>query len=321
MDFTQISYQLVASAIFVAMSVPDLGIVIVSWNTVDLLRKCLASVYENGGVSYEVCVVDNASDDGSADMAADEFRAARLIRNAHNAGFSRATNQGLRTFGFEGSRPSPRYALLLNPDTALPPAALSAMVRLLDQNPQAGAAGPKLVRADGSLDPACRRTFPTPASSFYRFSGLAGLFPNSRRFGQYNMTFCDPDATTEVDCVNGACMMVRGRLIAEVGLLDEEFFFGGEDLDWAYRIKAAGRKILYYPSVAVRHEKRAAFRKNAGAAYEFERAMWLFYRKHYRKATPPLLDWCIRAGLVLRGGPRLAREMRASPGESVRGNP
>jgi GT2 family glycosyltransferase len=293
------------------MPVPDIGIIIVSWNTIDLLEKCLASVYGNRGVSYEVSVIDNASDDGSADMVARKFPLAGIIRNIANLGFSRATNQGLRSFGFDGSSAAPRYALLLNPDTELPETALTAMAGLLDGNPQAGAAGPRLLRPDGSLDPACRRSFPTPASSFYRFSGMSKLFPGSRRFGSYNLTYCDPAATIEVDCVNGAFMMVRGPLIAEVGLMDEEFFFGGEDLDWAFRIRATGRTILYYPEVTVKHVKQAAFRKNAGARYEFNRAMWLFYRKHYRVTTPFLLDWCIRMGLALRGGPRLAREMLA----------
>jgi len=296
---------------FCFMPVPDLGIIIVSWNTIDLLEKCLSSVFENRGISYEVSVIDNASEDGSADMVARKFPSAAIIRNSANVGFSRATNQGLRRFGFDGSSAAPRYALLLNPDTELPETALAAMAALLDMNPQAGAAGPRLLRPDGTLDPACRRSFPTPASSFYRFSGLSALFPKSRRFGSYNLTYCDPAATTEVDCVNGAFMMVNGPLIAGVGLLDEEFFFCGEDLDWAFRIKATGRTILYYPAVTVRHVKQAAFRKNAGARYEFNRAMWLFYRKHYRATTPFLLDWCIRMGLALRGGPRLAQEMQA----------
>ncbi len=152
--------------------------------------------------------------------------------------------------------------------------------------------------------------FKWPSSSFYRFSGLSKLFPKSRLFGRYNLTFYDPDELTEVDCVNGAFMMVRGSIIAQVGLLDEDFFFGGEDLDWAYRIKKADWKVYYYPGVTVRHVKQAAFRKNPGAAYEFERAMWLFYRKHYRAHTPRWLDYMILASLALRGGIRLLREMR-----------
>jgi N-acetylglucosaminyl-diphospho-decaprenol L-rhamnosyltransferase len=291
----------------------DLAIVIVNWNTGELLRDCLASVFANTGPSFEVCVVDNASNDNSAEMVAAVFPQVHLIRNIHNAGFSRASNAGLRSFGFGtagNADPAARYALLLNPDTAVPPDAFSRMLQFLDSRPDVGVAGPRLVRKDGTLDPACRRAFPTPALSFYHFSGLSKLFPRSRRFGRYNLSFCDPDELTEVDSVNGAFMIVRGHAVEKVGLLDEEFFFGGEDLDWAYRIKAANWKVYYYPEVCVRHVKRAAFRKNPDASYEFERAMWIFYRKHYRATTPRLLDWLIRAGLALRGGMRLVREMR-----------
>ena len=294
------------------MSALELAIVIVNWNTMELLRECLASAYRNKDPVFGVCVIDNASSDASADMVAAQFPQVRLIRNSTNAGFSRATNDGLRSFGFGRSGSVPRYALLLNPDTVVPPGTFAHAVDFLAAHPDAGAVGPKLVRPDGSLDPACRRSFPTPVSSFYRFAGLARLFPKSRRFGRYNLSYCDPDALTEVDCVNGAFMMVRGSVIGQVGFLDEEYFFGGEDLDWAFRIKGAGWKIYYDPAMEVRHVKQAAFRKNPDAAYEFERAMWLFYRKHYRSQTPCWLDCLVRAGLVLRGGVRLAREMRAA---------
>jgi N-acetylglucosaminyl-diphospho-decaprenol L-rhamnosyltransferase len=288
----------------------NVAVVIVSWNTVELLRECLASVFRDNVHNLGVCVVDNASGDGSADMVAATFPEVRLIRNGTNEGFSKATNRGLRSFGFGGGNGIPRYCLLLNPDTNISPGTLRSAMDFFERHPEAGVVGPKLVRPDGSLDPACRRTFPTPGSSFYRFTGLAKLFPKSRHFGRYNLTYCDPDERTEVDCVNGAFMMVRGRVVEEVGLLDEDFFFGGEDLDWAYRIKKAGWKIYYYPAMVVRHEKQAAFRKNPDIAYEFQRAMWLFYRKHYRQRTGRLLDCLVCAGLIMRGGVRLAREMR-----------
>jgi GT2 family glycosyltransferase len=183
------------------------------------------------------------------------------------------------------------------------------MAAFMDAHPQAGVAGPKLVRLDGSLDLACRRSFPTPQVSFYRLTGLSKLFPRSRRFGQYNVTYLDPDQPAEVDSVNGAFMLVRAQAIAQAGLLDETFFFGGEDLDWAFRIKQAGWKVYYHPAVTVQHVKRASFRRNPRAAFEFERAMWLFYRKHYRAATPWALDVLICLGLTARGGWPLAQEI------------
>ena len=296
------------------MNTPDLAIVIVSWNTRDLLGDCLTSVYANNGAAFQVCVVDNASTDGSPEMVEREFPQTRLIRNLRNSGFAHANNLGLKSFGCgeAAANGAPRYALLLNSDTITPPDAFAQMVAFLDACPEGGVAGPKLVRLDGSLDMACRRSFPTPEVSFYRLFGLSKLFPHSARFGRYNLTYLDADQLTEVDSVNGAFMLVRTQAMEQAGLLDETFFFGGEDLDWSFRIKAAGWKVYYNPSVVVRHVKRASFRKNPRAAYEFERAMWLFYRKHYQSTTPRLLNALICLGLVMRGGLPLAREIMHS---------
>jgi GT2 family glycosyltransferase len=299
------------------MSTPDLAIVILNWNTRDLLRDCLASIYANQGLDFQVCVVDNASTDGSPEMVEREFPQTRVIRSLRNGGFAYGNNLGLKAWGWgergvssaKAKNDTPRYVLLLNTDTVIPPDALMQTVAFLDAHPEAGVVGPKLVRLDGTLDLACRRSFPTPENSFYHFVGLSKLFPQSPRFGRYDLTYLDPDQLTEVDSVNGACMMVRARAIQQAGLLDEAFFFGGEDLDWAYRIKAAGWKIYYNPAVVVTHIKRASYRHNPQAEYEFERAMWLFYRKHYQATTPWLLNVLICAALALRGGMPLAREM------------
>lgn len=265
----------------------DLGIVIVNYNTRDLLRACLRTVYASqGDFTFEVCVVDNGSTDGSGEMLEAEFPQVRRILNPDNRGYPAANNQGLRLLGFPDGADAPRFALLLNPDTELPPDALAKMLAFLDAHPEAGVAGPKLVRQDGSLDLACRRSFPSPEVSFYRFSGLARLFPRSRRFGRYNLTYLDPDERAEVDAVVGAFMMLRREAIAQVGLLDEGFFMYGEDLDWCYRIKAAGWKVYYNPEVTVLHIKRAASTRNPRAQVEFWRAMEYFYRKHYAAHTP-----------------------------------
>ena len=298
------------------MSTPDLAIVIVSWNTRDLLRDCLASVCASRGLEVQVCVVDNASTDGSPEMVEREFPQAHVIRSLRNGGFAYANNVGLKAWGLDGDADEgvPCYALLLNSDTVIPEDGLAQMAAFLDAHPEAGAAGPKLVRLDGTLDLACRRSFPTPEASFYHFTGLSRLFPSSPRFARYDLTYLDPDELTEVDSVNGAFMMVRSEAIRQAGLLDEDFFFGGEDLDWAFRIKAAGWKIFYNPAVVVRHVKRASFRRNPQAAYEFERAMWLFYRKHYRASTPGWLHVLICLGLALRGGMPLVREMLSDTG-------
>lgn len=282
----------------------DLSIVIVNYNTCKLLRDCLISIYQSqGNFTFNVVVVDNASPDQSAQMVALEFSQAILIANSENGGFAAANNQGLRQVGFQidgTPRPeSPRYALLLNPDTVLPPTALADMLAFMDTRPEAGAAGPKLVRPDGSLDLACRRAFPTPEISFYRMVGLSKLFPHSRLFGRYNMTFANPDELIEVDAVVGAFMLVRREAIAQAGLLDETYFMYGEDLDWAYQIKAHGWKVYYNPAVTVTHVKRAASRHSPKAQMEFYRAMDIFYRKFYAASTPFWLHGLVVAGINL----------------------
>lgn len=290
----------------------DLGIVIVNWNTRDLLRDCLRSVLvSQGDCTYRVIVVDNASADGSADMVRAEYPDVTVIANAENVGYPCANNQGFRALGFEQEcgDDAPRYALALNPDTVLPPDALQAMLAYMDADETIGVAGPKLILPDGSLDLACRRSFPSPEISFYRMVGLSKLFPRSRRFGRYNLTYLDPDVETEVDSVVGAFMMVRREAIRQVGLFDETFFMYGEDLDWAFRIKRAGWKVMYNPRVTVRHVKRAASRQSRRAQQEFYRAMLIFYRKHYRRTTPWWLHSLVLAGLALKGGRPLWRDL------------
>ncbi|MEA3344824.1 MAG: glycosyltransferase family 2 protein [Chloroflexota bacterium] len=288
----------------------DLAIVIVNYNTCELLRECLASVYESqGNFSYEVWVVDNASSDGSAGMVAAEFPQAHLIRSEVNGGYAYANNLGLRAAGFGSvAETQPRYALLLNPDTLLSHSTLDKMLAFMEEHPEAGAAGPRLVRPSGELDLACRRSFPTPINSFYKIFGLSSLFPYSPRFARYNLTYLDPNETVEVDSVVGAFMMVRREAIQQVGLLDESFFMYGEDLDWAYRMKAVGWKVYYKADVRVLHYKGEASKNSSKAHYEFYRAMHIFYQKHYRAATPFWLHWLVIGGIVLRGGLAMLQE-------------
>lgn len=287
----------------------DLGIVILNYNTKALLCDCLRSVLGcEGNFRYQVCVVDNASSDGSAELVQTEFPAVKLIVNRTNIGFSAGNNIGLRWFGFaEPVAPgttarAPRYALLLNPDTITPPATFAEMTAFLNANPRIGVAGPRVRRPDGSLDLACRRSFPTPQVSFYRMLGLSTLFPHSRRFNAYNLAYLPEDAVHEVDSVVGAYMQLRADALAQVGLLDEHFFMYGEDLDWAKRIKDAGWQVWYNGQSEITHVKRAASRQSPKVRIDFYEAMWLFYRKHYRDQTNWLLDKLILFGIVAKGG-------------------
>lgn len=276
------------------------AVVIVSYNVCLLLRECLASLARSEGVALQVWVVDNASSDGSAAMVRQEFPWVRLIASPINGGYAYANNLALREIAQEAEPPD--YAVLLNPDTVVPPQAMADMVAFMEAYPQTGAAGPKLLREDGSLDLACRRSFPSPEVAFYRMVGLAHLFPKSRRFARYNLTYLDPDQVAEVDSVVGAFMMVRWAALSQVGLLDEAFFLYGEDLDWAFRMKQRGWKVFYNPAVTVLHYKGSSSRQARGrATKEFYRAMLIFFRKHYAKDTFFLLRWLIVAGIYLRG--------------------
>lgn len=308
-----------------AAVVPDLSVVILNYNTRDRLRDCLRSVAASRirllaadapaagepagtGPLVEVWVVDNASADGSAELVAAEFPWVHLVRSPINGGYAYGNNLALRQV-------TGRAVLLLNPDTIVPPNALPDLLAFLDAHPEAAVVGPKLVREDGSLDLACRRSFPSPEVSLYRLLGLSRLFPKSRRFGRYNLTYLDPDEPAEVDSVVGACMLVRRRAIEQVGLLDESFFLYGEDLDWAWRMKERGWKVLYHPAVTVLHFKGEASRQRSEEALlAFYDAMRIFYRKHYAHRSPRLLNWLVEVAITARLGVSLLKNALRPPG-------
>jgi len=288
---------------------PDLATVIVNYNTRDLLRDCLRSLPEaSRGLACRTIVVDNFSADGSAEMVRAEFADVTILEPGCNGGYAFANNIGLREAGFGiGARAWPRYALLLNPDTVVPPEGLTRMVAFMDAHPDVGVAGPKLVRPDGSLDRACRRSFPSPEVSFYRLAGLSRLFPHSRRFGRYNLTYLDADEQADVDAVVGAFMLMRGEALERAGLLDEAFFMYGEDLDLCYRIKALGYRVVYYPAVVVLHVKGAASRQSSRRSINaFYDAMRIFHNKHYRAQSPFLVNGLVGLGIGLMRAVALA---------------
>jgi len=281
------------------MATPKLSIVIVTHNVRDLLRNCLRSVYA-GAVpfEFEVSVVDTGSD-GSAAMVRAEFPSAVVVKAPENPGFSAANNLGLR-------RTTGEYCLLLNPDTVLPPDALAKLVAKLDAEPEVGILGPKLVRSDGSLDRACRRSFPTPANAAYHYLRLARLFPRSARFGAYNLTYRDPDTEYDVDSVTAACLLIRRTVLEQIGLLDETYWMYGEDLDLCWRSKARGWRTRYYPRGVVQHLKgQSSKARSLRCTYEFFRAMRIFYGKHYAAAAGPATNALVSAGIVALGAASL----------------
>jgi N-acetylglucosaminyl-diphospho-decaprenol L-rhamnosyltransferase len=294
----------------------DLSIVILNFNTREHLRQCLASLRAEGSTSLsggpiqaEVIVVDNASADGSAEMAATEFPWVELVRSPRNGGFARGNNQALR-------RARGAAILLLNPDTRMPRGGIADLLDRLRAHPEVGIVGPKLLRPNGSMHLACRRSFPTPTIAFYRFSGLARLRPASPRFGRYNLTFLDPDLPMEVDSVCGACLLVRRQVVQRIGLLDERFFMYGEDLDWCMRTRQAGWTVRYEPGIVVQHQHGAASRKRAlRTTFHFFRAMDLFYRKHYIREYHPLVTGAVRTAIYAALGVALFRTLLTHPAQ------
>lgn len=304
----------------------DLSVIIVNYNVRDLLEQALHSVFRAADhLSSEVFVVDNNSVDGSAEMVRTRFPQVKLIVNTENVGFSRANNQAIR-------QARGRYLLLLNPDTMVQEDTLRTMVDLLDTHPDVGAAGCKILNPDGSFALESRRSFPTPAVAFYRMVGLSRLFPHSRRFGRYNLTYLSPEVEAEIDALSGSCMFVRhaalyfsrtayerlcqkglgatAHLLANglqpeggAGLLDENFFMYGEDLDWCYRIQQAGWKIFYTPRTQIIHYKGESTKKgDLRYVRLFYGAMLQFVEKHFRDRYSPAFLMLLRIGIALRAG-------------------
>lgn len=280
----------------------DLSIIIVNYKTKDLTLACIQSVFSSTtSYNYEIILIDNASNDGTIQSVNEQYPEVVTIANKENVGFSRANNQGIRIA-------KGRYVLLLNSDTIVQQDTLQTMLDFMDENPIVGASGCKIVLPDGSLDKACKRGFPTPSASFYYAFGFAKLFPRIRRFNQYQLGYLDPDQQYPIDSLVGAFMLVRRETIEHVGMLDEEFFMYGEDIDWCYRIKEAGWVNYYYPRTQIVHHKGASSRRKPyKIIYEFHRAMILFHNKHYRKKYSWLINAMVYIGVGVKLGLTLAR--------------
>ncbi len=262
------------------MTAPDVSIVVVNWNTRDLLRDCLIALAANAQVMTETIVVDNGSTDGSVEMLAAEFPGVCVIANASNVGFAPANNQGL-------ARARGRYALLLNSDTCVAPDALTNLVDFMDAHPQAGACGPQLRNADGTLQPSGRR-FPTLAST------LGELLPVPERWRHKwrgDLEKRDYDQVCPVDELSGAALCVRRAALEQVGFLDEDFFFLGEDIDLCWRLKSAGWQVFYVPTARVTHYWGGS--RNKTRSYRIsllsQRSYYLLFRKHRTKTQARVL--------------------------------
>ncbi|MCG8605439.1 glycosyltransferase family 2 protein, partial [bacterium] len=256
---------------------PELSVIIVNYNVKDFLQQTLLSVKKSLRGSFgEIIVVDNASSDGSVRLIKRDFPEVRLLENYTNLGFAKASNQGL-------AAARGRYLALLNPDTVVREDTFSKMLEFYDANPETGMLGCKILNPDGTLQLACRRSFPTPWVAFTKLCGLSYLFPKSKLFGKYNLTYLDENEACEVEAVSGSFMMIRREVLENVGYLDEAFFLYGEDLDWCYRIREKGWRVKYFPGTQIIHFKGESS-KHAQFDYlkVFYRAMSLFVQKQFK---------------------------------------
>ncbi|MFA6468661.1 MAG: glycosyltransferase [Bacteroidota bacterium] len=271
----------------------DISVVIVNYNVREFLNNALISLFKAlEGYSSEVFVVDNASDDGSVELIQKNFPRVKLIANSANAGFAKANNQAL-------ALASGKYLLLLNPDTLVQEDTFEKLIEFFTSHPDAGMVGCKILNPDGSLQLPCRRSFPTPWTAFTKTFGLSALFPKSKLFARYNLTYLDPDQTYEVDAVSGSFMMITREVYQRIGGLDEKFFMYGEDLDWCFRVQQSGWKVYYVPTTSIVHYKgESTKRSDIDELKVFYNAMRLFVRKHH--AGPPMFETFIYSGIYVR---------------------
>jgi GT2 family glycosyltransferase len=277
-----------------------LSIIIVSYNTKELLKACLESIESNRRTDdkWEVIVVDNASSDESVEYLKRKKQIQTIVNKA-NIGYSRANNQGIKNSSGE-------YVLLLNSDTELRAGTLQEILAYMDTYTRVGAVTCKVELPDGKIDPACHRGFPTPWASLSYFLGFEKLFPRSELFSQYHLGYKDMNSIHEIDSPVGAFFLTRRKILEDIKGLDEEYFMYGEDIDLSYRIKEAGWPIVYYPLVSILHRKKQSGRsgKNKDVRKQtdifFYEAMKIFYTKHFMKKYPSIVTRFIFFILTLR---------------------
>ena len=271
----------------------DLSVIIVNYNVRQFLENALVSMMRAmEGLQGEVFVVDNASDDGSVEMLKAKFPHVHLIANDTNLGFARANNLALK-------KAKGKYFLLINPDTIVQEDTFRVMIDFFERNPDVGLAGCKILNPDGTLQLPCRRSFPTPWVAFTKTFGLSALFPNTRLFGRYNLTYLNPDESYEVEAVSGSFMMVTREAYERIGGLDEIFFMYGEDLDWCYRLSQAGLKVFYVHSTKIIHFKGESTRRSSLDEIKvFYRAMEIFVEKHFDASF--FVKSFLKLGIILR---------------------
>ena len=270
-----------------------LSVVIVSYNVKYHLEQCIRSVIKaSDELEADIWVVDNASSDGSVEYLKAIFPDVHFISNTENVGFSRANNQAIRIS--EGE-----YVLLLNPDTIVAEDTLKGCVDFLDTHPTVGATGVRMLNADGTFAPESRRGLPTPFTSFCKMTGLSSLFPKSRTFGKYYMKYLDPDEANPIEVISGAFNMLRRSALDKIGLLDEDFFMYGEDIDLSYRMLLGGWQNYYLPYYILHYKGESTAKTSFRYVHVFYNAMLIFFNKHFGKKYL-FLGYLIRLAVIIR---------------------
>ena len=274
-----------------------LSVIIVNYNVAYFLEQCLNSTFKAlEKVEGEVFVVDNNSIDGSVEMVREKFPKVHLIANHDNPGFSVANNQAMKISKGE-------YVLLLNPDTVVEEDTFQQVVEFMDSHPDGGGLGVKMIDGKGVYLPESKRGLPTPAVAFYKIFGLSRLFPKSKRFGKYHLSYLDKDEIHDIEILSGAFMLMRKAALDKVGLLDETFFMYGEDIDLSYRLILGGYKNYYYPKTRIIHYKGESTKKSSvNYVFVFYNAMIIFAKKHFSQKNAKLFSFLINVAIYFRAG-------------------
>jgi len=277
-------------------AVPKISIIIVNYNVREFLYQCIRSIQKSlADIFHEVIVIDNASVDGSVEMVRREFPEVIMYANQTNFGFAAANNIGLKQARGE-------FLVLINPDTIVREDTFRILLDFMRSRPDAGAATCKIINPDGSFSVDSRHSIPTPVTALWKLLGLNRLFPRSKIFGRYNMTYLDPEETNIVDAISGSFMMIRRAAYESTGQLDEDYFMYCEDIDYCYRINKLHWKIYYVPETSIIHYKGESTKKdNIDYVINFNKSLYLFYKKHFHHNYISLFRWVILAGVMFRG--------------------
>lgn len=278
-----------------SVTLPPVSVLIVSYNVRDYIVHCIQSILQSDySGELDIIVVDNHSFDDSVEVIRKQFPGTTVIVNETNRGFGSAVNQAAEVAQGE-------YFLILNPDTVIQENSVARLVAYAENHSKAGMVGPKILNADGTLQPACKRSFPTLSVALPKILGLSSLFPRSRWAGKYNLTYLDENRAHSVDAVSGSCMLIPKSVFNGVGGFDPDYFMFGEDLDLCYRIKSTGKEIHYTPVTQIVHYQGESVKSAPfDSLNAFYTAMIRFSEKHFSRTYSFLTRRLILIGIQIR---------------------